>query len=111
MVPDWCPNSSPVGARECHKRFSHQWVNELWQMDIMYGPHLKVGRTKKQTNLIAFIDDASRLVTAAQFCWEQNFTAVRTVLKEAIFIPAIISSDCLKSPGTDFHIDRQFVLE
>jgi len=36
------------------KRFSHQWINELWQADIMYGPYIKVGKSKKQAYLIAF---------------------------------------------------------
>lgn len=94
--PDLAADSRPDAEGKEVKRFSHQWVNELWQTDIMYGPRLKAGRAKKQTYLIAFIDDASRLVTAAQFCWEQNFTAVRTVLKEAILkrgIPKMIYTD------------------
>lgn len=78
------------------KRFAHQWINELWQTDVMYGPYLKVGRVKKQTFLIAFIDDASRLITHGQFCWEQNFNAVRAVFKEAVLkrgIPKMLYTD------------------
>lgn len=78
------------------KRFAHQWVNELWQGDIMYGPYLKVGRGKRKTYLIAFIDDASRLITHAQFFWEQNYIAVRAALKEAILkrgVPKMIYTD------------------
>lgn len=78
------------------KRFAHQWVNELWQGDIMYGPYLKAGRGKRKTYLIAFIDDASRLITHAQFSWEQNFQAIRAVLKEAILkraVPKMIYTD------------------
>ncbi|WP_277995682.1 hypothetical protein [Moorella stamsii] len=40
-------------------------MNELWQGDIMYGPYLEAGRRKRQTYLIAFIDDASSLITHA----------------------------------------------
>ncbi|WP_258361032.1 hypothetical protein [Moorella sulfitireducens (nom. illeg.)] len=46
----------------------------------MYRPYLKVGRGKRQTYLIAFIDDASRLITHAQFFYEQNYTTERQVL-------------------------------
>jgi len=67
------------------KRFSHQKINQLWQTDILYGPHLKLGRAKKRTYLIAYIDDASRIITHARFNWEQNFVAIRDVFKEAVF--------------------------
>jgi transposase InsO family protein len=78
------------------KRFSHQWVNELWQTDIMYGPYLQVGKTKRQTYLLAFIDDASRLITSAQFFFTQNFAALREAFKEAVLrrgIPKMIYTD------------------
>lgn len=91
------PPAAEVGAEAKEiKRFAHQWVNELWQGDIMYGPYLKVGRGKRQTYLIAFIDDASRLILHAQFFWEQNYTAVRATLKEAILkrgVPKMIYTD------------------
>lgn len=78
------------------KRFSHQWVNELWQTDIMYGPYLKVGKAKKQTYLIAFIDDASRLITGASFSYSQNFSAMREVFREAVLkrgVPRVLYTD------------------
>jgi len=94
--PDLASGKDPDEEEKDVRRFSHQRVNELWQTDIMYGPCLRVGRSKKQTYLLAFIDDASRLVTAARFCWEQNFTAVRAVFKEAILkrgVPKMIYTD------------------
>ena len=78
------------------KRFSRQWVNDLWQSDMMFGPYLKVGKSKKQTYLFAFIDDASRLVTHAQFSFSQNYTTMRAVLKEAVLkrgVPKMIYTD------------------
>jgi transposase InsO family protein len=78
------------------KRFAYENVNVLWQADLMYGPYLKDGRKKKRTYLIAFIDDASRLITFSQFCFEQNFLAMRAVLKEAVArrgIPTLIYTD------------------
>ena len=39
---------------------------------------------KHRTYLIAFIDDASRLITFSQYAFEQSFLAMRSVLKEAV---------------------------
>ncbi|ABO49819.1 Integrase, catalytic region [Desulforamulus reducens MI-1] len=78
------------------KRFSHQRINELWQTDIMFGPYISIGKSKKQAYLIAFIDDASRLITHAQFFFFQNFVALRVALKEAVLkrgIPKMIYTD------------------
>lgn len=78
------------------KRFSHQFVNELWQTDIMFGPYIKMGKSKKQTFLLTFLDDASRLVCAAQFWDTQNFAALRATLKDAILkrgIPKLLYTD------------------
>ena len=45
-----------------------QYANELWQGDTMYGPSIQHTDGKwKKTFLIAFIDDASRLITHAEF--------------------------------------------
>ncbi|KAF1084320.1 Integrase core domain protein [Sporotomaculum syntrophicum] len=78
------------------KRFSHQKINQLWQTDILYGPHLRLGRARKRTYLIAYIDDASRLITHARFSWEQNFVAIRDVFKEAVLrrgVPKMLYTD------------------
>ncbi|MDA8227118.1 MAG: DDE-type integrase/transposase/recombinase [Desulfitobacterium hafniense] len=78
------------------KRFAHQRINELWQADLMYGPYIKDGKGKKQTYLVAFIDDASRLITAAQFFFSQNFEALRITLKEAVSrrgVPKMLFTD------------------
>lgn len=78
------------------KRFSRQYVNELWQTDTMYGPYIRVGKRKKQTYLMAFIDDASRLIVHAEFFLDQKFSSLRVALKEAILkrgIPKMIYTD------------------
>jgi len=62
----------------------------------MYGPHLKVNRQKKQAYLIAFLDDASRLVPYSLFTLSQNFEALRLVLKEAVLrrgVPKMLYTD------------------
>ncbi|KHO61710.1 integrase [Thermoanaerobacter sp. YS13] len=78
------------------KRFSHEYINELWQTDVMYGPYIKEGKTKRQTYLIAYIDDASRLCTYARFYYTQNFLALRDSFKEAVLrrgIPKMLYTD------------------
>lgn len=78
------------------KRFSHEYINELWQTDVMYGPYIKEGKTKRQTYLIAYIDDASRLCTYAHFYYTQNFLALRDSFKEAVLrrgIPKMLYTD------------------
>ncbi len=78
------------------KRFSHAFINELWQTDTMYGPYIKVGKSKKQTYLLAYIDDSSRLITHAEFYHTQNFNALRASFKEAIMkrgIPTMLYTD------------------
>ncbi|MGH4120947.1 DDE-type integrase/transposase/recombinase [Clostridium sp.] len=78
------------------KRFAHQNINELWQTDVMYGPYIKVGTKKKQTYLFAYIDDASRLITHAEFFYLQNYESLRYSFKEAVLkrgIPKLIYTD------------------
>lgn len=78
------------------KRFSHQYINELWQADLMYGPYVRDGRQKKQTYLFAYIDDASRLITNAEFFFSQNFEMLRYSFKEAVLkrgLPRLIYTD------------------
>jgi len=91
------PGSKEPGEEEKEtRRFSYQGVNELWQADIMYGPYLKAGRAKKQTYLVGFIDDASRLIPHAEFFFEQNFNAVRRAFKEAVLkrgVPKLLYTD------------------
>src|SRR5271166_252618 len=52
-------------AADDHKKrlaFSMKYANQLWQADTMFGPYLDAGGGRKQTKLIAFIDDASRVL-------------------------------------------------
>ncbi len=42
--------------------FSMKYANQLWQADTMFGPYVETGGGRKQTKLIAFIDDASRVL-------------------------------------------------
>ena len=53
--------------------FAMRYANDMWQADTMHGPALKGADGKFQkTHLIAFIDDASRLITHAQWFTRDN---------------------------------------
>lgn len=63
----------PIACKKLRKSFSMVYANDLWQADTMYGPTIKQndGRYRK-TFLIAFIDDASRVITHAEFFYNDN---------------------------------------
>ena len=65
--------------------FCMQYANQLWQGDTMYGPYVKDQGTPKQTKLIAFIDDASRVATHAEFFFDENIDTLVRVLKSAFY--------------------------
>jgi len=78
---------TPVSTTQNKRRlaFSKQFANEMWQLDTMFGPYLKNGKTSTQAKLIAFIDDASRVVPHGQFFFSENTTALIAALKTALY--------------------------
>ena len=66
--------------------FAMQHANELWQADTMYGPSIvQPNGAYKKTFLIAFIDDASRLITHAEFFYADNTANMIEAFKAALF--------------------------
>lgn len=67
------------------KRFVRSGRNTLWQADVKYGPYIpgENGR-KKRTYLIAFIDDATRFVTHAEFYDNQRLPILEDGFRKAI---------------------------
>ena len=66
--------------------FAMLHANELWQGDTMYGPVIKqADGSVKKTFLIAFIDDASRLITHAEFFWRDNTANMVDAFKTALY--------------------------
>ena len=84
-----------VSAKPQMLRFSKEQVNQLWMTDIMYGPY--VGAKKKQaTYLLAYIDDASRLITHAEFYLSQDITSLRNSFRDAVLrrgVPKVLYTD------------------
>ena len=67
------------------RRFAFQKAGQLWMSDVMHGPRALVGdRTKRKTYLIAFIDDATRVIPYAAFTLSENTQAFLPVLQQAI---------------------------
>lgn len=54
-------------AQNDRRKFEAELPNDLWQSDVMHGPHLDVNGKKQKTYLIAIIDDHSRLIVYARF--------------------------------------------
>jgi len=72
------------GERD-RRRFAFAQAGELWMSDVMHGPSVTVdGRTRRKTYLIAFLDDATRLVPQAAFALSENTATFLPVLRQAI---------------------------
>lgn len=78
-------------------RFAMEHANDLWQTDVMYGPYvIGTGGKKRQTYLLAYIDDATRLVTYAGFYFSQDIISLRDSLREAVLrrgVPKVLYTD------------------
>jgi putative transposase len=78
-------HAMPVTGKE-QKRFCHRYPNDCWQGDTMHGPYIKSeedGRSRK-TYLIAFIDDATRLIVGAEFFFSEAVVNVKAALRDAV---------------------------
>jgi putative transposase len=68
--------------------FSMKYANQLWQADTMFGPYLDTGASggaRKQAKLIAFIDDASRVLCHGQFFFEENVDTLVQAIRAAFY--------------------------
>jgi Cu2+-containing amine oxidase len=66
------------------KAFEMEFANDCWQADTSWGPVIKLGGKKEQLFLIALIDDASRVITHAQFYLNDNAVNMQDSFKQAI---------------------------
>ena len=66
--------------------FAMQFANQLWQADTMYGPSIKQADGQwKKTFLITFIDDASRVITHAEFFYRDNTENMVQAFRSALY--------------------------
>jgi len=78
------PEDQVTGKRRL--AFAKAHANELWQGDTLVGPFVANDKgTKVQVKLIAFIDDASRVLTHGQFFFNDNIENMFTSLKSAFY--------------------------
>lgn len=76
--------------------FSKARSNEMWQIDTMFGPYVSNGKTKMQAKLIAFIDDASRIIPHGEFFFAENTAALIKVIRSALYkrgVPETLYTD------------------
>ncbi len=67
------------------RRFAYRYAGELWMSDVMHGPAvIHHGRRRQKTYLIAFIDDATRVLPYAAFDFSENTAAFQQVMKQAM---------------------------
>ena len=79
-----------IEPQENRKRlaFSMQYANQLWQADTMFGPHVSCdanSKKTKQARLIAFIDDASRVLCHGEFFFEENVDTLICAIRAAFY--------------------------
>lgn len=72
------------GTSKDRRRFEYDEAGELWMSDVMYGLKLRAHGRLRQTYLIAFIDDATRLIPHATFALSERTTAYLPALEQAI---------------------------
>jgi len=70
-----------VGENKRRLAFSMQYANQLWQADTMFGPHVQ----RRQTKLIAFLDDASRVLCHGEFFFEENSDSMIQAIRAAFY--------------------------
>lgn len=79
------PPAGAAGQDADRRRFAFEQAGELWMSDVMHGPSVLVGeRVRRKTYLIAFIDDATRVIPHAAFTLSENTRTFLPVLEQAI---------------------------
>ena len=65
--------------------FSMKFANQLWQADTLFGPSCEAGGTRRPTKLIAFLDDASRVLCHGEFFFEENVDTMVKAIRAAFY--------------------------
>jgi len=75
----------PKESSDSNRRaFEFELPNDCWQSDISVGPYLNIDGRKYKTYIIAFLDDASRLVLSCKAFYSDNFVSLLSVFKDAV---------------------------
>jgi hypothetical protein len=76
-----------TGDKGAYQRWEQKWANKLWQADTSAGvwlPDPQNPKAIKQTRLISFIDDATRVCTHAQFYWDERLPSLVDCFRKAL---------------------------
>lgn len=65
--------------------FAMPYANDLWQADTLHGPAIKVDGVWRKTFLVAFLDDASRVVAHAEFFYRDDTDSMVEAFRCALF--------------------------
>lgn len=66
--------------------FAMPHANDLWQADTLHGPSIRMPNGSwRKTFLIAFLDDASRVVTHAEFFFRDDTHSMVEAFRSALF--------------------------
>jgi transposase InsO family protein len=66
--------------------FSMKYANQLWQADTMFGPYVeRPDQGRQQAKLIAFIDDASRVLCHGEFFFQENVDTMVQAIRAALY--------------------------
>jgi len=79
-------NAGDAESGQDRRRFAFAHPGQLWMSDVMHGPSvlLPPTRTRRKTYLIAFLDDATRVVPYCAFALSENTQAFLPVFKQAL---------------------------
>lgn len=68
------------------RRFAFAHPGQMWMSDVMHGPSVALpdSHTRRKTYLIAFLDDATRVVPYCAFAMSENTQAFLPVFKQAL---------------------------
>lgn len=72
------------GSSKDRRRFEYDAANELWMSDVMHGPRIRANGRLRQTYLIAFLDDATRMIPHATFTFSEGTAAFLPAFEHAI---------------------------
>lgn len=71
----------PDSQNKHRQAFAKSFANQMWQVDTMFGPYVQ----GTQTKLIAFIDDASRVICHGEFFLQESTDTFLTAFRAALY--------------------------
>ncbi|MBP7685855.1 MAG: DDE-type integrase/transposase/recombinase [Deltaproteobacteria bacterium] len=76
--------SSDEATTKDRRRFAFRDAGDLWMCDVMHGPRVTHEGRKQKAYLIAFLDDATRVIPHAEFKASEGVAAFLPVFEQAI---------------------------